>query len=105
MKSIIHGLRYDTDKAVLIGWDGYNGNRTDFEWWEAGLYKTPRSGRYFLAGKGGPMTRWAQPVGTNGYTGGSGIVPMTAEEAREWAEQYLDAAEIEAGFAATIADA
>ena len=60
MKAIINGLRYDTDKATLIG-EASHGYASDFQHWEAGLYKTPRSGRFFLAGSGGPMTRWSRP--------------------------------------------
>jgi hypothetical protein len=79
---------------------------TDFQWWEAGLYKTPRSGPYFLAGSGGPMTRWARSIGQNGRTGGSAMIfPMSADEAREWAERYLTVEEVEKGFADAIEDA
>ncbi|MGO9771680.1 hypothetical protein [Rhodoblastus sp.] len=107
MKAIINGLRYDTDKAIKIGEGGSDGyaSSTDFHYWSAGLYRTPRSGRYFLAGHGGPMTRWAKAVGNNGSTGSSGIVPMSLEEAREWAERYLAVEEVETGFADAIEDA
>jgi len=105
MRAVINGLRYDTDKAVLIGEAGYSGSYSDFQWWEAGLYRTPRAGRYFLAGSGGPMTRWARSIGFNGRTGSSGVFPMTPEEAREWAERYLIVDEVEKGFAEAIQDA
>src|SRR5208337_3515187 len=52
MRAVINGLRYDTDKAVLIGEAGYSGSYSDFQWWEAGLYRTPRAGRYF------PRRQW-----------------------------------------------
>lgn len=107
MKAIINGLRYDTDKAVHVGTADAGGSVSDFGYWEANLYKTPRSGRFFLAGKGGPMTRWARRVGTGGdtRTGGSGIFPMEPDEALEWAEQYLSAKEIEEHFAEAVQDA
>jgi hypothetical protein len=102
MKSIINGLRYDTDKATLIGsasGGGYSMN--DFRYWLESLYRTPRSGRFFVAGRGGAMSRWAKRVpGDNGWMGSSGIIPMTDSEAREWAEEHLTAEQIEAaGFA------
>ncbi len=98
MKAIINGLRYDTDKAICIG-EASHGYAGDFSRWEAGLYRTPRSGRYFLAGSGGPMTRWARSVDSgNTRTGGDGIFPMDADEAREWAERYLTTEEVESGF-------
>ena len=103
MKAIINGLRYDTDKAILIGEGGHGQSRSDFNYWEAGLYKTPRSGRWFLAGEGHGMTRFASNVG-NMRGWGSRIFPMDEDEAREWAEQHLTTAEVEAaGF--TIEDA
>jgi hypothetical protein len=105
MKAIINGLRYDTDKAILIGEDYANCPRSDFAWWSAGLFKTPRSGRFFLAGRGGPMTQFSHPYGQNGSQGGEKIIPMSAEEAREWAERYLTTDEVETAFSAAIQDA
>jgi hypothetical protein len=105
MRAIINGLRYDSDKATLIGEANYNGSSSDFQWWEAGLYRTPRAGRYFLAGRGGPMTRWARAIGDNGRTGSARIFPMELGEAREWAERYLTTAEVEAAFADAIRQA
>jgi hypothetical protein len=105
MKSIINGLRYNTANAIEIGSADY-GNWGDFARWEACLYKTPRSGRYFLAGSGGPMTRWARRNDANTYGSGSGIIPFDdVEDAREWAEQHLTTDEVEAGFASIIVDA
>jgi hypothetical protein len=104
MKAIINGLRFDTEKATLVGESSANCSRSDFSYWEAGLYRTPRSGRFFLAGFGGAMTMFARSV-DNGRTGGSGIRPMDIEDAREWAERYLTTAEVEAGFADAIQDA
>ncbi len=105
MKATINGLRYDTSKAVLIGEASYDGSITDFEWWEAGLYRTPRSGRYFLAGRGGPMTRWATSAGPQRWTGGSGIKPLADADAVEWAEQHLTTEEVEKGFVELVEDA
>ena len=99
MKAIINGLRFDTAKARHVGWASASCPRTDFSYWEADLYRTPRSGRYFLAGSGGPMTRWARKVDGGSRSGGSGIQQLDLDEARDWAEQYLTADQIEAGFA------
>lgn len=104
MKSIINGFRYDTDKAIKIGSASY-GYGGDFSAWSATLYVTPRARRYFLAGSGGPMSRYGRASGLNETSGGERIDPMTKEQALAWAEQYLDADEIEAGFADTIQDA
>jgi hypothetical protein len=104
MKAIINGLRYDTDKATLVGEESADCSRTDFSWWTAGLYRTPRAHRYFVAGRGGPMTMFAHRV-QNGSQGGEKIIPMSAEEAREWAERYLTTEQVETGFADEIQDA
>ena len=104
MRAIINGLRYDTEKSVLIGEGGYSGSRSDFQWWEAGLYRTRRAGRFFVAGTGGPMTMFAHRV-PNGSAGGSKLIPMSVDEAREWAERYLTVDEVEKGFCDAIEDA
>ena len=105
MKKIINGLRYDTENATLIGSYSTPGIGTgDFSYWEASLYKTPRSGRYFLAGEGHGMTMFGSTFGEcRGW--GSKLIPMSEREALEWAEQYLDHDEIEEHFGALIKDA
>lgn len=110
MKAIINGKRYDTEKAILIGETnniGPNVSRNDFRFWEAGLYVTPRSGAYFLAGRGGPMSRFAVSQGNASWSGGSGIHPMTKAEAFEWAQHELahKPEVIEKHFGDMIADA
>lgn len=104
MKAIINGLRYDTENAITIGSASFS-NPGDFQHWEATLYKTPRSGRFFLAGSGGPMSRYAKSYGQSSVGGSSKIDPMTKEEALEWAEQYLDAEDFEEHFADAIEEA
>ena len=94
MKAIIQGTRYDTEKAVLIAETDNLGDGaesvTDFAYWQAGLYKTPRSGRYFLAGRGGPMSTFAKSVGRSGWSGGEGIIPFEDERAAfAWAQDAL----------------
>jgi hypothetical protein len=105
MKKIIDGKRYDTEKAILIGEaTSDNAYPGDFRYWEANLYRTPKSGRYFLAGNGGAMTRFARSCG-DGTCGGYGLFPMSPAEALEWAERNLDAETIEEHFADSIEDA
>lgn len=109
MKKIVNGLRYDTSKATAIGsydnvGDGCD-SASDFRYWEATLYVTPRSGRYFLAGEGGAMSRFSQSAGQNSWRGGSDIIPLTKDEAMEWAQQYLDTRTVEEYFADAIEDA
>jgi len=105
MKAIITGIRYDTEKATEIG--GYsNGlSYSDFSHWEATLYTTPRSGRYFLSGSGGPMSRYSETIGQNEWSGGSRIDPLTKEQAFEWAQECLDPDTVERHFSDMVEDA
>ena len=104
MRKIIDGTRYDTNSAILVAEYETPKSRSDFSWWKAGLYRTKISGRYFLAGEGGPMTIYGQPC-QGGMTYGDRLTPMGREEALAWAEQYLTTEEIEAEFAGEIQDA
>lgn len=97
MKATINGFRYDTGKANLIG-EASHGRRGDFTHWSAGLYKTTRSGRFYLAGSGGPMSRWGRRGWSQNGADVEGIIPLDAEEALAWAAQYLTPAEIKAAF-------
>lgn len=105
MKKIIDGKKYDTEKAVKIGefWNGCNQN--DFAYVSEDLYKTPRSGQYFLHGVGGARSEYAEPTGSGNVAGGEKIIPMSRDEAYAWAEKNLKAEEIEAEFSDMIEDA
>jgi len=109
MRKIINGKRYDTDKAIEIGYYNNIGDSasssSDFSWWEATLYKTPRSQSYFIAGRGGPMSRFSQSCGQNQWSGGSDLIPMSKTEAMEWAETHLGVDAIEKHFDDMIEDA
>ncbi|MBU2470210.1 MAG: hypothetical protein KKC78_16340 [Proteobacteria bacterium] len=84
MKKIVRGLRYDTE-APRTACLGASGGGSGYSRWEAALYKTG-GGRFFLAGEGGPSTMFRSTVEANQWSGGNDIIPMTAEEALEWAE-------------------
>ncbi len=103
MQRIVHGRRYDTATATRIDSAG-EGFPGDFRRYEEALYRTP-NGRYFLAGEGGALTRWACPVDGGGWTNGDGIVPLSPEEALAWAETHLDPETIAAEFAEFVSDA
>lgn len=91
MRAIIDGKLYDTDKAELLGCGGSKYPRSDFQYYYEELYRT-KKGQYFLAGSGGPMTRYGIDTGC-GYTGGDKIIPISEGQAREWAELHLEADE------------
>jgi hypothetical protein len=90
MKKIIQGFRWDTDKAdkVCDIREGYAAG--DFRRINAALYCTKRAKRFFIAGEGGPMTMFAKNVDQNSWSGSSGIIPISNEDARGYAEKYAD---------------
>jgi hypothetical protein len=87
MKKVINGRRWDTEKANLVC-EVENGMPRDLGYVKARLYQTPRSKRYFLAGEGGPMTIFAHAVTEGTLCGGEKIIPLTTEQARNYAELY-----------------
>lgn len=103
MKKIINGRVYDTTKAKELGTYANAGNWRDFSHLEETLYRK-KTGEYFLFGEGGPMTRYAEAEGQNSWSGGRRIMPMTYDEAREWAEEHLEADEYEEIFGEIVED-
>lgn len=97
MVKIIKGRKYDTNTAREVGSYSNAGGWRDFSHFEETLY-CKRTGEYFLFGEGGPMTKYRETVGQNEWSGGSKIIPMDYDEAREWAEKNLSAEEYEAEF-------
>ena len=88
MKKIINGKKYDTETAEWISsYDVTNGKFSDYE---EDLYRK-RTGEFFLAGEGGPASKYSQPYGDHGSQSGKGIIPLTEEEAREWVEMHCSA--------------
>ena len=97
LKKIIKGKMYDTQTAKELGNWANGGNWRDFSHCEETLYQK-RTGEFFLLGEGGPMTKYAVSQGCNSWSGGTEIIPLTWETAREWAEEHLDADEYESIF-------
>lgn len=88
MKTIIKGKIYNTETATHVGEYSNSFFPGDFRYMEEDLYKK-KIGEFFLAGRGGAMTKYAEAVGT-AYTNGSGIIPLTEEETMDWVEKHLD---------------
>lgn len=98
MKRIINGRRYDTETAKLVGYTSYS-TPGDLNYWCEDLY-LKRTGEYFLYGMGGPMSKYGQQTGQNEWSYGHEIRPLTLDEAKAWAEKYLDADTFEEIFGA-----
>lgn len=96
MRKVIGGKRYDTDKAKYIGYAGYS-HPGDFNYWTESLY-LKKTGEFFLHCVGGAMSKYARRIGPDEWTGGEEIRPLSLKEAREWAEEHLDADEYKQAF-------
>ena len=90
MKKIIKGRMYDTTTAKELGWWENIQDVRNFSHFSETLYRK-RTGEFFLYGKGGPSTKYSQRVDQNCWSGGEDIIPVSAENARSWAEEHLDA--------------
>lgn len=96
MKKIIKGKLYNTATAECVGeWD--NRQYGNFAYCEESLYRK-KTGEFFLYGYGGAMSKYAESCGDNSWGSGSAITPLTLSEAKEWAEERLDADEYEKIF-------
>lgn len=96
MRKVIKGKLYDTVKATaIVNWS--YGYVNDFNHVSETLFRK-RTGEYFLHGRGGAMSRYAQSCGQNQWSGGEAIVPMTYEEARAWMEEHATAENYEREF-------
>lgn len=96
MKKIINGKKYDTETASEI-WCYWNGlSITDFHYKKERLYKK-KTGEFFLYGEGGGLSGYARHYG-DGWGFGEKIIPLTENEAKEWAEEHLDGDDYEKIF-------
>lgn len=94
MKQIINGKMYNTETATALAYHRTALSLSDFRYLEERLYVT-RKGTYFFYGEGGPATRYAHHCSDGGWDGGSKIIVVTKEEAMEWAEEHVDAEDLE----------
>ena len=97
MKKIIDGKMYNTETATELGCSSNSGDWRDFSHYCETLFRK-RTGEFFLLGQGGPATKYAESVGQNQWSGGSRIMPMSWDEARDWVEKNLTSAEYESIF-------
>mgnify|MGYP003656377163 CR=1 FL=1 len=103
MKKTINRKTYNTETATAIAGRSASLPRSDFGHWEATLYRTAK-GAYFLHGKGGATSEYADHIG-HLRRGGSDIIPKTGAEALAWCEEHECQDAIDTHFAALIEDA
>lgn len=105
MLRIINGKRYNTETAVdILALDCGIDSRSDFRWEDTELYRT-KNGNWFVCGQGGPMSRWARGNRSTGYSSGSGLMPISAEEAQAILEEHGQTKLVEQYFSDNISDA
>lgn len=101
MKKVIKGLIYNTENSTEIGRFNNGLDREDYQFWEASLYTSPHKKHYFLAGFGGPMTRFGViNDSSSGWCGAFSerLDRMSKEKAFEWARIYLSPEVVEEYF-------
>jgi len=79
MKRLITNKKYDIHDATLVA-EYNNASLDNDESCYEELY-LKKSGGYFLYGRGGVESQWAE-------VNGEGIKPLTVEEAKEWVKQH-----------------
>lgn len=96
MVKIINGRKYSTETAKEIDsyWNGYSVR--DFNHMTETLYQK-KTGEFFIHGEGGGLSKYCSHYGTM-RGDGENIVPLTIEEAREWAEKHMTAEKYEEVF-------
>lgn len=92
MKKIINGKLYNTESAKKIASYQSNFSKNDFHYFEEDLYKK-RSGEFFIFGKGNAASPYHERATGGGWDEGERIIPLKYEEAKRWAEEYLEADE------------
>lgn len=85
MKKIINGKKYDTENAESIATYINSIDYHDFRSLTETLFRK-KTGEFFLYGKGGPMTFYAEHYG-NSSIAGEKIIPFTIEQAKIWIEE------------------
>ncbi len=103
MKVIMNRKIYDTEAAKEVARDQLH-NRNNISWFDESLYLAP-NGAWFLAGEGGPLSRYAVDLGQGEIEGRSKITPMSVGEAMAWLERRCEYAILEAYFSDNLEDA
>ena len=86
MKRVIDGNAYDTDAADVVAMWSNGRGAPDSRWCAEILYRQKQSGRFFLHGEGGPLSRYSRKDG-NTSIGAEAIFPCSRNEAQWWCEK------------------
>lgn len=87
MKKVINRKVYDTKTAKEIACSSdYSGG---IHWYDETLYRK-KTGEFFLYGKGGCGSKYAVSIGCNSWAEGSGVIPLSQNDAYLWCEKNID---------------
>ena len=89
MKETIGGKMFNTETATCVACYQYSEPR-DVMYYREELYRK-KTGEYFLYCKGGGLSPYRLYTPENSWVGREEIQPITLDEAKEWAEEHLDA--------------
>lgn len=91
----INGRKYNPDSAHLVGTLVLSGTSParDYDYLAVSLYRK-RTGEYFLLYDGGARTPYFSPK----------IEPVSVDDAREWARQYLEPPVFRSEFSPAVCD-
>lgn len=89
MKKIINGKLYNTETATELGSYQAPFTYSDFNWWQETLF-IKRTKEYFLFGESHASSKYNQRY-ADGWGPAEKIIPLTEDEARDWAEEFLEA--------------
>ena len=103
MIRIINKKRYNTETATKVSSDSFSYPH-DFNYCYEALYLT-KNKNWFIHYKGGANSKYAVYAGNNSRTGGSGIKPLTEQEAYQWLEKTGDDVQLEEYFSDKLTDA
>ena len=86
MKKVVKGRVVDTEKMAKLVEVRF-GNVTDYNYvWET-LYWDEESKSFYLYGRGGAASRYAEPVGINQWSEGEKLLRLTKGLALQWLEE------------------
>ncbi len=102
MKKRIYGITYNTKTAELIcSRKSLDKNKGEPGWFEEGLYRTKKSGNYFIHGVGSQLTTWQQRFPDGTLIGGEDIFPATEYQAKLYIEGRIDPGDIRHAYRAS----
>ena len=86
MRKVVKGKVVDTEKMVKVS-EVRCGNVTDYNYVRETLYFDPESKLFYLYGRGGAASRYAEAVGINQWSEGEKLMKITKGLALQWLEE------------------